>query len=64
MKHKIASSMSMSMGEPNFLLRTKRIEVKETRVVPTKSPSILKLDNLSLGIYSIYYNMMCLRSLT
>ena len=62
MKHKIASTVSM--GKPNFLLRTKRIEVKDTRVVPAKGPSILKLDNLSLGIYSIYCNMMCLRSLT
>ena len=51
MKHKIA--LLVLMGEPNFLLRTKTIEVKDTGVVPAKGPPMLKLDNLSLGICSI-----------
>ena len=49
----------MSMDEANFLLIAKRVKVKDTGVVLAKGPSILKLDNLSLGIYSICCNMMC-----
>jgi len=33
--------------------------VKDIGVVPTKGPPMLKLDNISLGIYSICCSMMC-----
>ena len=44
--------------------KQRRVRVKDTGMVLAKGPSMLKLDNLSLEIYSIYCNMMCLRSLT
>ena len=47
------------MDGANFLLRAKRVKVKDTGVVPAKGPQMLKLDNLSLGIYSICCSMMC-----
>ena len=56
MKLKVTSlvcSLSMSMDEANFLLRAKRVKVKDTGLVPAKGHPILKLDNLSSGIYSI-----------
>jgi len=62
MKHKVTSSVCsspMSMDEANFLLRANRVKVKDTRVVLAKGPSMLKLDNLSLGIYSIRCSMIC-----
>ena len=52
------------MDEANFLLRTKRVKVKDTKVVPVKGPSMFMLDNLSLGIYSISYSMMCVSEIT
>ena len=62
MKHKVTllvCSSSISMDEANFLLRAKRVKVKDTGVVLAKGPPILMLDNLSLGIYSICCSMMC-----
>ena len=47
------------MDGANFLLRAKRVKVKDTEVVPAKGRQVLKLDNLSLGIYSICCSMMC-----
>lgn len=64
MKHKIASSVRSSlmlMDDLDFLLRTKKIDMKDTGLVLAKGPPILNLDNLSFGIYSMYYSMMCLR---
>ena len=62
MKHKVTSPVCSSpilMDRANFLLRAKRVKVKDIGVVPTKGPPMLKLDNISLGIYSICCSMMC-----
>jgi len=62
MKHKVTPlvcSSSMSMDEANFVLRAKRVKVKDTGVVLAKGPPMLKLDNLSLGFYNICCSMMC-----
>jgi len=34
------------MDELDFLLRTKRVEMKDTWLVPAKNSPMLKLDNL------------------
>ena len=67
MKHEFASSVrssSVLMGDLDFLLRTKRVDMNDTRLVLAKGFPMLKLDNLSLEIYSKYCNMMCVRLLT
>lgn len=53
MRHKIALSVRSSlmlMDDLDFLLRTKKIDMKDTGLVLAKGPPILKLDNLSSGI--------------